>query len=126
MGKLKNVEKYIDVIIILYCCSIVAISLAVVLVSNRDNDLKAENLKIKRELEAKNKDLKEISNRLEAYKKYVRDTEEANRNTVMDKYTNGYDYTVVVGNDYYSVTPDLYNRLSIGEIVDTNGWEKNE
>lgn len=126
MGKLKNVEKYIDVIIILYCCSILAISLAVVVVSNRDNDLKAENLKIKRELEAKNKDLKEISNRLEAYEKYVRDTEEANRNTVMDKYTNGYDYTVVVGNDYYSVTPDLYNSLSIGETVDTNGWEKNE
>lgn len=126
MGKLKNVEKYIDGIIILYCCSIVAISLAVVVVSNRDNDLKAENLKIKRELEAKNKDLKEISNRLEAYEKYVRDTEEANRNTVTDKYTNGYDHTVVVGNDYYSVTPDLYNSLSIGEKVDTNGWEKNE
>lgn len=45
---------------------------------------------------------------------------------VQDKYTNGYNYTIVVGNDYYPVNAQQYHQAVIGQQFDVSQIEKGE
>lgn len=123
MKKLKNVERYIDGIIILLA---MGVALSVIVTVDRDNKLKAENKELKQELKTKKKTLKETNERLAVFENYLRDIETQESNIVTDKYTNGHDYTIKVGKDYYSVDYERYMNTAIGQPVDPSGWEKAE
>lgn len=123
MKKLKNVERYIDGIIILLT---MGVALSVIVTVDRDNKLKAENKELKQELKTKKKTLKETNERLAVFENYLRDVEMQESNIVTDKYTNGHDYTIKVGKDYYSVDYERYMNTAIGQPVDPSGWEKAE
>lgn len=123
MKKLKNVERYIDGIIILLA---MGVALSVIVTVDRDNKLKAENKELKQELKTKKKTLKETNERLAVFENYLRDVEMQDSNIVTDKYTNGHDYTIKVGKDYYSVDYERYMNTSVGQQVDASGWEKAE
>lgn len=123
MKKLKNVERYIDGIIILLA---MGVALSVIVTVDRDNKLKAENKELKQELKTKKKTLKETNERLAVFENYLRDVEKQDSNIVTDKYTNGHDYTIKVGKDYYSVDYERYMNTAIGQQVDASGWEKAE
>ena len=123
MKKLKSVERYIDGIIILLA---MGVALSVIVTVDRDNKLKAENKELKQELKTKKKTLKETNERLAVFENYLRDVEMQESNIVTDKYTNGHDYTIKVGKDYYSVDYERYMNTAIGQPVDASGWEKAE
>ena len=72
MKKFKNVERYIDGIIILLATGV---ALSVVVTVDRDNKLKAENKELKQELKTKKKTLKETNEQLAVFENYLRDVE---------------------------------------------------
>lgn len=121
--KLKNPERYVDMLIVILA---MVVSASVVVTVHQSNKTKAENKELKTELRQKNKTLKTTKERLAVYEDYLKNAEARNANVVTDKYTNGSDYTVRVGKDYYSVSYETFINLAIGQQVDASGWEKHE